>query len=80
MPNDLCQPYPVPVVRALIADAAGRVLLLQRAATAYGPGQWCLPGGKVDYGQTLVEALAREIREETALELRERESDFWIHA
>jgi len=51
MPNDLCQPYPVPVVRALIADAAGRVLLLQRAATAYGPGQWCLPGGKVDYGQ-----------------------------
>jgi 8-oxo-dGTP diphosphatase len=62
---------PVPVVRAIIEDDAGRVLLLQRANTAWGQGDWCLPGGKVDYGQTVEAALAREIGEETGLRLRE---------
>lgn len=61
--------FPTPVVRAIIEDAAGRVLILRRAKTAWGEGDWCLPGGKVDYGQTVAEALAREIREETALRL-----------
>ena len=77
IPDTLCQPYPIPVVRALIGDAGGRILLLQRAAAAYGPGSWCLPGGKVDYGQTVAEALAREIREETSLQLLAAEFWFW---
>jgi 8-oxo-dGTP pyrophosphatase MutT (NUDIX family) len=63
-------PCPVPVVRAIIEDAVGKVLILQRANTAWGDNAWCLPGGKIDYGQTVAEALSREIHEETALLLK----------
>ena len=31
-------------------------------------GSWCLPGGKADYGETVEQAVVREVREETALE------------
>jgi len=58
---------PVPVVRALIDDGQGRVLLLRRAPGSIGGGSWCLPGGKIDYGQTADEAMAREVEEETSL-------------
>ena len=30
-------------------------------------GQWCLPGGKVDYGDTVEETVLKELREETSL-------------
>jgi mutator protein MutT len=63
------QPYPIPVVRALIENSEGRILLLRRAETAHGQGKWCLPGGKIDYGQTVEAALAKEILEETSLQL-----------
>ncbi len=62
-------PGPIPVVRAIIEDAHGKVLLLRRANTTSGNGAWCLPGGKVDLRQTIAEALAREILEETSLQL-----------
>jgi mutator protein MutT len=59
---------PVPVVRTIIENSRGRVLFLRRAQTAYGDGGWCLPGGKVDYGETVEQAAKKELREETALE------------
>jgi len=58
---------PVPVVRLIIPDGDGRVLILRREKTKYGLGEWCLPGGKVDYGETVEESIAKEIREETSL-------------
>jgi len=60
--------HPVPCVRIIIADAQGRVLLLKRDAAEYGQGKWCLPGGKVDYGETVEQAVRKEVFEETALD------------
>ena len=62
---------PVPVVRTIIQNARGEVLFLRRARTAFGDGGWCLPGGKVDYGETVEQAAIKELREETTLECRE---------
>lgn len=54
-------------VGAVVLDGE-RVLIVKRK---YEPlaGQWSLPGGAVDVGETLEECLAREIREETGLEI-----------
>ncbi|MFF3765018.1 NUDIX hydrolase [Streptomyces sp. NPDC001922] len=55
------------VVGAVIADAEGRVLLLHRAADDYLGGLWELPSGGVDAGESLTQALRREVAEETGL-------------
>jgi 8-oxo-dGTP diphosphatase len=55
------------VVGAVIPDAQGRVLLLHRTAGDYLGGLWELPSGGVDAGETLTEALHREVAEETGL-------------
>ena len=58
---------PVPAVRLIVADDEGRVLVLRRANSDYGMGGWCLPGGKVDYGETVEDTVRKELQEETAL-------------
>ncbi|MEU5189907.1 NUDIX domain-containing protein [Streptomyces klenkii] len=56
-----------PVVGAVIADADGKVLLLHRPADDYLGGLWELPSGGVGPGESLIEALQREVAEETGL-------------
>ncbi len=43
----------------------GKLLLLHRKDTKPEGNTWCVPGGKVDPGETPVDALLRELREET---------------
>lgn len=59
---------PIPVVRLIIPDHSGKVLILCRHNTVHGGGEWNLPGGKVDYGRTAEEDVRKELMEETALE------------
>ena len=61
---------PVPVVRLIVHDDESRVLILRRHGSEYGNGLWCLPGGKVDVGETVLEAVAKELLEETSLECK----------
>ena len=60
-------PRPVVAIRVFAFDAAGRILLLRRANSEYGEGKWCLPGGKLDYGDTPEGTVGKELAEETSL-------------
>jgi 8-oxo-dGTP diphosphatase len=60
---------PIPVVCAVIEDAAGRVLVAQRPADKHLPLKWEFPGGKVEPGEDPRAALVREIREELGCEI-----------
>jgi 8-oxo-dGTP diphosphatase len=58
------------VVGAALVDGDGRLLAARRAAPpAELAGWWEFPGGKVEPGETAPEALARECREELAVDI-----------
>ena len=61
--------FPLPVVVGLIRNGDD-FLLLKRDNPPY-KNQWVLPGGKWEKGETLLEALLREIREETSYEIEQ---------
>jgi 8-oxo-dGTP pyrophosphatase MutT (NUDIX family) len=60
------------VAEVLLADDEGRAcfLITRRAATLRNhTGQWALPGGRIDTGETAEDAALRELREEVGLTL-----------
>ncbi|MCO6185416.1 NUDIX domain-containing protein [Rhizobium sp. L1K21] len=62
-------------VRAACFDGQGRVFLVKHG---YMPG-WYLPGGGVEWGETMLTALAKEIREEGNLVLTEPAQSFGLY-
>ena len=62
-----------PTACALCVDERGRVLLARRANEPF-QGRWDLPGGFLEEGEHPLDALRRELREETSLEVEP--SDF----
>lgn len=59
----------VPGVRALIFSPLEEILLMRRLDMP----RWCLPSGSVELGETALEALRREVAEETSLNVVEAE-------
>ncbi len=56
--------FPVPTVGALIFNSQGQVLMIQ---THKWSNLWGIPGGKIQYAESSIQALEREILEETNL-------------
>ena len=59
------------VVACALVDVDGRVLIAQRPEGKAMAGLWEFPGGKVDDGETLEEALIRELREELGIDTKQ---------
>ena len=53
-------------VSAVVFDDFGRVLLIQRTDNVW----WCLPGGGVEIGEGVAQAVVREVQEETGFAVR----------
>jgi 8-oxo-dGTP diphosphatase len=58
---------PLPTVDAIIEMPGDAIVLIERKNAPYG---WALPGGFVDYGESVEEAVVREAKEETCLDVR----------
>jgi ADP-ribose pyrophosphatase YjhB (NUDIX family) len=55
----------VPAVTAVVKNDEHEILMIQRADN----GLWALPGGAQDIGESVVEAIKREVLEETGIEI-----------
>lgn len=63
-------------VGAVVVDA-GRLLLIRRGRPP-SAGLWSVPGGRVEHGETMAQAVSREVAEETALEVACGELAGWV--
>ncbi len=64
-----CQPRPV--VNGIVTRRSRRreVLLVLRKGTRVQPGKWALPGGGINCGETVEDAVLREVKEETGYDV-----------
>lgn len=56
-------------VVAIIEFPDNKILLIKRATVVF-KGYWALPGGRVDVGETVEQAVVREVKEETGLQVK----------
>jgi mutator protein MutT len=59
------------VVAGAVTDAGGRILIAQRPPGKHLAGSWEFPGGKLEPGEARAVGLARELREELGIAIRE---------
>lgn len=57
---------PEPTVGGLIFNAKGEIFLMK---SDKWKGMYCIPGGHIELGETLIDAVKREIKEETNLDV-----------
>jgi 8-oxo-dGTP diphosphatase len=60
---------PVHVATAAVFDESGRVLITRRPDHVHQGGLWEFPGGKVEEGESVSDALARELHEEVGIDV-----------
>ena len=60
---------PVDVAVGVLIDAGGRFLLTSRPAGKVYAGYWEFPGGKLEAGESVEQALRRELHEELGIEI-----------
>jgi 8-oxo-dGTP diphosphatase len=70
---------PVHVAVGVILDFQGRVLITRRAPQAHQGDLWEFPGGKVEVGESLFTALARELREELGIAIGRTSALLEVH-
>ncbi len=66
------KPNPRVGIGVLIQNDKEEVLLGERMGS-HGEGEWCFPGGHLDFGETIFDTAKRETMEETGLEIDEFE-------
>ena len=71
MPDQL---YPEPTTGALIFGPDGRLFLMKSHKWV---GKWVIPGGHVDLGERIEDAVKREVKEETNLDVYDLEFVCW---
>lgn len=65
---------PVHVVAGVLRDTRGRILLARRTEGRDLAGAWEFPGGKVESGESPIQALKRELHEELGIEIGKAEA------
>jgi 8-oxo-dGTP pyrophosphatase MutT (NUDIX family) len=61
----------------LLVSTEGRVLVLQRSDVSDMAGQWCIPGGKLEFGEDTCEAAIRETLEECGFKVPKSRCEKW---
>lgn len=57
----------VTVVAGIVGDVQGQVLIAKRSTASHQGNQWEFPGGKVAIGESITDALVRELQEELGI-------------
>lgn len=67
-----------PTARVLLFDPDGRILMMRGRANRAGPSVWFTVGGGIEPGETLAQAVAREVREEAGFESLDLGPVVWL--